>query len=53
MSTNADPGKNELELFLDGFPALADYRLKLIDELQTIAFPKGSILIREGQPSQS
>ncbi|WP_051268041.1 Crp/Fnr family transcriptional regulator [Terrimonas ferruginea] len=50
MGSNVDPGKNELELFLDGFPSLADHKSQLIDELQTITFPKGSILIREGQP---
>jgi CRP-like cAMP-binding protein len=49
MSAKADPGKNELELFLDGFPALAEHKPQLMEELQTIAFPKGSLLIREGQ----
>lgn len=50
MTSYADAAKNELEQFLDGFPALAKHKPQLMDELQTITFPKGSLLIREGQP---
>jgi CRP-like cAMP-binding protein len=50
MKADVDTGKYELERFLDGFPALVDHKPQLMGELETITFPKGSILIREGQP---